>query len=37
MGRQARHRVETYSAERAVDGTLEALAFLTGERVGTPA
>jgi glycosyltransferase involved in cell wall biosynthesis len=34
MGRQARRRVEAYSAERAVDGTLEAIAFVTGDRVG---
>lgn len=34
MGRQARRRVESYSAERAVEGTLEALAFVTGDRVG---
>jgi glycosyltransferase involved in cell wall biosynthesis len=33
MGRQARHRVAAYSAERAVEGTLEAIAFLAGERV----
>jgi glycosyltransferase involved in cell wall biosynthesis len=37
MGHQARLRVEAYSAEHAVDGTLEALAFLTGERVEAPA
>lgn len=32
MGRQARTRVQEYSAARAVDGTLQAVAFVTGER-----
>lgn len=34
MGRRARLRVEAYSAERAVDGTLEAVAFVVRGRVG---
>lgn len=33
MGRRARLRVEAYSAERAVDGTLEAVAFVTGDHL----
>jgi glycosyltransferase involved in cell wall biosynthesis len=37
MGRNARRRVASYSAERAVEGTLEAIAFLAGERVEAPA
>ena len=37
MGRHARRRVAAYSAERAVEGTLEAIAFLAGERVEAPA
>jgi glycosyltransferase involved in cell wall biosynthesis len=34
MGSRARRRVEAYSAERAVEGTLDAVAFVTGEKVG---
>jgi glycosyltransferase involved in cell wall biosynthesis len=37
MGRRALRRVEAYSADRAVEGTLEAVAFVTGERVGVGA
>jgi glycosyltransferase involved in cell wall biosynthesis len=37
MGRHARRRVAEYTAERAVEGTLEAITFLTGDRVGAPA
>jgi glycosyltransferase involved in cell wall biosynthesis len=37
MGRHARRRVAAYSAERAVEGTLEAIAFLAGEQVEAPA
>ena len=37
MGRRARRRVKAYSAERAVEGTLEAIAFLAGEQVEAPA
>lgn len=33
MGRRARARVGAYSADRAVEGTLEAVAFVTGQRV----
>jgi glycosyltransferase involved in cell wall biosynthesis len=37
MGRRARGRVAAYSSERAIEGTLEAAAFVTGERVGVGA
>ena len=33
MGRRARHRVEAYSGERALEGTLEAVEFVIRERV----
>lgn len=35
MGRQARRRVQGYSAERAVEGTLAAVAFVTSQSVGS--
>jgi glycosyltransferase involved in cell wall biosynthesis len=37
MGSRARFRVAAYSADRAVEGTLAAVAFATGERAGVRA